>query len=309
MPAHARACTGSGTGAPNHCRTGRLIFNIPGIHSRGQRYMVLLTSQQTADRRGARRADMVVASDKARRLQNGNGKITEIFDDNNNIFSDETLAKRIYGDSANIQNTEDPVPGREQTLQGLRIKLTDTALKGYVLVMYGFELGGNLSVGTEIHTGDVIGRTLNSDICLILIDRDKAVIENIEDYMKVPKKIKNKRTQIDWDFYYWLPYESGPIGEAGTPSDNGAGACATISGPSEIAVGIAQWTVYGSTNNIAPLCKWLAEEDPSLCGSLKAFGSYSSGQFVSDFGSLKSTWESINKKNTEIGRASCRERV
>lgn len=229
----------------------------------------------------------------------GNGKITEIFDDNNNIFSDETLAKRIYGDSANIQNTEDPVPGREQTLQGLRIKLTDTALKGYVLVMYGFELGGNLSVGTEIHTGDVIGRTLNSDICLILIDRDKAVIENIEDYMKVPKKIKNKRTQIDWDFYYWLPYESGPIGEAGTPSDNGAGACATISGPSEIAVGIAQWTVYGSTNNIAPLCKWLAEEDPSLCGSLKAFGSYSSGQFVSDFGSLKSTWESINKKNTD----------
>lgn len=116
---------------------------------------------------------------------------------------------------------------------------------------------------------------------------------------KCLKKIKNKRTQIDWDFYYWLPYESGPIGEAGTPSDNGAGACATISGPSEIAVGIAQWTVYGSTNNIAPLCKWLAEEDPSLCGSLKAFGSYSSGQFVSDFGSLKSTWESINKKNTD----------
>lgn len=229
----------------------------------------------------------------------GNGKITEIFDDSNNIFSDETLAKRIYGSNADVQSTEDSVPGREQTLQGLRIKLTDTALKGYVLVMYGFELSGNLSVGTEIHTGDVIGRTLNSDICLILIDRDKAVIENIEDYMKVPKKIKNKRTQIDWDFYYWLPYESGPIGDAGTPSDNGAGACGTVSGPSEIAVGIAQWTVYGSTNNIAPLCKWLAEEDPSLCGSLKAFGSYSSGQFVSDFGSLKSAWDSINKNNTD----------
>lgn len=229
----------------------------------------------------------------------GNGKITDIFDDSNNVFSDETLAKRIYGDSANVQNEEDPVPGREQTLQGLRIKLTDTALKGYVLVMYGFELGGNLSVGTEIHTGDVIGRTLNSDICLILIDRDKAVIENIEDYMKIPKKTKNKRNQIDWDFYYWLPYESGPLGDAGVPSDNGPGACGTVSGKDEIAVGIAQWTVHGSTNNIAPLCKWLAEEDPSLCGSLKAFANYSSSQFVGDFASLKTAWTSVNKKNTE----------
>ena len=229
----------------------------------------------------------------------GNGKITEIFDDNNNIFSDETLAKRIYGDSANVQNTEDPVPGREQTLQGLRIKLTDTALKGYVLVMYGFELGGNLSVGTQIHTGDVIGKTLNSDICLILIDRDKAVIENIEDYMKIPKKTKIKREQIEWDFYYWLPYESGALGDEGVPADTGPGACDTISGKDEIAVGIAQWTVHGSTNNIAPLCKWLAEEDPSLCGSLKAFASYSSSQFVENFGSLKAAWQSVNRQNTE----------
>lgn len=229
----------------------------------------------------------------------GNGRITEIFDDNNNIFSDEELARRLYGSSSDIQSAEDTVEGREQTLQGIRIKLTDTALKGYVLVMYGFELGGNLSVGTEIHTGDVIGKTLNSDICLILIDRDKAVIEDIENYMKIPKKTKTKRNEIEWDFYYWLPYESGPIGDSGVPSDNGPGACGTVSGPSEIAVGIAQWTVYGSTNNVAPLCKWLAEEDPSLCGSLKAFGNYSSGQFVSDFGSLKAAWDSINKKDTD----------
>ena len=229
----------------------------------------------------------------------GNGRITEIFDDNNNIFSDEELARRLYGSSSDIQSAEDTVEGREQTLQGLRIKLTDTALKGYVLVMYGFELEGNLSIGTEIHTGDVIGKTLNSDICLILIDRDKAVIENIEDYIKVPKKTKNRRMQVDWDFYYWLPYECGPIGDSGVPSDDGQGACATISGPSEIAVGIAQWTVYGSTNNIAPLCKWLADEDPSLCGSLKAFGNYSSAQFVSDFESLKAAWHSVNQQNTD----------
>lgn len=231
----------------------------------------------------------------------GNGRITEIYDDSNNIFADEALAKKLYGESTTIQQSEDEdtVEGREQTLQGLRIKLTDTALKGYVLVMYGFELEGNLSIGTEIHTGDVIGKTLDSDICLILIDRDKAVIENIEDYMKVPKKTKNKRTQVDWDFYYWLPYESGPLGEAGVPSDNGPGACGTVSGSDEIAVGIAQWTVYGSTNNIAPLCKWLAEEDPSLCGSLKAFANYSGSQFINDFGSLKAAWSSVNEKNTD----------
>ena len=71
------------------------------------------------------------------------------------------------------------------------------------------------------------------------------VIEDIENYMKIPKKTKTKRNEIEWDFYYWLPYESGPIGDSGVPSDNGPGACGTVSGPSEIAVGIAQWTVYG----------------------------------------------------------------
>lgn len=123
----------------------------------------------------------------------GNGKVTEIYNEDNNIFSDAALTKKLYG--KNGEKIEDTVEGREQSLEGVRIKLTDKALKGYVLVMYGFKVEG-VSKGDKVTVGNQIGTTLNSDICLILIDKDKAVVEDIEEYIKVPKKTKNSSTGI-----------------------------------------------------------------------------------------------------------------
>ncbi len=121
----------------------------------------------------------------------GNGRVTELLEEGKNLFTEEYLSRTIYGEEATVGSKEDPVEGREQSEEGIRIKLTDNALKGYVLVMYGFDVNNNISVGQEIKVGEVIGKSLNSDIYLILIDRDKAVIEDIENYMKVPKKTKD----------------------------------------------------------------------------------------------------------------------
>lgn len=117
----------------------------------------------------------------------GNGKVIELLDEGNNLFSLNGLSRQIYGQDASTQ--VDEVPGRQQTDEGLKIKLTDTALKGYTLIMYGFDVNG-ISEGQEVQPGDILGQTVNSDICIILLDRDKAVVEDVEEYMKVPKKEK-----------------------------------------------------------------------------------------------------------------------
>lgn len=118
----------------------------------------------------------------------GNGRVIEILNENNNLFTNEGLSQQLYGEGMN--QGEDEVEGRVQSYDGVKIKLTDNALRGYTLVMYGFQLEG-LSEGQDIQVGDVIGKTLNSDICLILIDRDKGIVEDIENYIKVPKKVSD----------------------------------------------------------------------------------------------------------------------
>lgn len=230
----------------------------------------------------------------------GNGRVTEVLTEENNLFTNNYIAEQLYGEEANAATQEDEAPGREQSLEGVRIKLTDNALRGYVLVIYGFELNSGISEGTEVKAGDIIGKSLDSDIAIILIDRDKAVIENVEDYIKIPKKTKESRTEVDWEFYYWLPYESGPLGEEGVPSDTGPGSCERGVGEGEIACGIAQWTSMGSScNNIAEICKWLYEQDPALCAPLRSIGSWSSSQIASDFDTLKDAWTQVNNANTE----------
>lgn len=116
----------------------------------------------------------------------GNGKVIEVID--NRASSLNILSNQIYGEEAG--EIEDPVEGRQQLGSGIKIKLTDEALKGYILTIYGFVPSG-VSVGQDIRTGDIIGKTANSDICIILIDTDKAIVEDVENYIKVPKKEKS----------------------------------------------------------------------------------------------------------------------
>ena len=229
----------------------------------------------------------------------GNGKIVKILEPGNNLYTLTGISRKIDGTDAN--NSVDQVPGRQQTDEGLAIKLTDKALRGYTLVIFGFKPDG-MSVGQTVLTGDVLGKTTNSDIFLVLIDRDKSAVENIEDYIKVPKKTKLTRANLEWDFFYWVPYESGAIGPAGVPSQKGAGACGTVSGPAEVAVGISQWTtttLVGGCNNIKDLCKWLSEEEPSFCAPLKTFSTYSTQQILDSLPSLQAAWKQVNEEDTD----------
>ena len=131
-----------------------------------------------------------------------NGTVTEVYKDGENVFSEGYLSKVIYGED--LTKTDESVfRPSEQTDEGLRMRISDPALRNYQLVMYGFDVDDGIAPGTELKAKDVIGKTKKSDICLILIDRDKSVCENIEEYIKVPekkKKGKHNGMRIEDDF-------------------------------------------------------------------------------------------------------------
>ena len=64
----------------------------------------------------------------------------------------------------------------------------DTILKGYTLLMAGFDV--SVSAGDEFEAKDVIGTTNENNIVIMLIDLEKANVENVEEYVKIPKKSK-----------------------------------------------------------------------------------------------------------------------
>lgn len=182
----------------------------------------------------------------------GNGKVIEIMEQGNNLFSLGGLSQQIYGENK-VAQVEDEVEGRQQTDEGLKIKLTDTALRGYTLIMYGFDV--NASVGQEVKVGDTIGTTLNSDICLILLDRDKSVIEDIEEYMKVPKKEKKSEGSESGKLYPGNNVEEkvwNALIQAGYSPTAAAAAMGNIYGES----GFRTDAVEGGSGEGYGLCQW-----------------------------------------------------
>ncbi len=156
-----------------------------------------------------------------------------------------------------------------------------------------------------IKEGTVIGKTREDAepsedqkgngnyIRLILRDLEDSIMEDVETYIHVDQ---GKHVEVEWEFFYWLPYESGPLDGDG----NGPEACGTVSGPNEVAVGIAQWTsIEGKCNNVAEVCKWFCEQDSSLCSELSVFGSYSASQICANFDDLKTAWAAVCAKDRD----------
>ncbi|MGN1329843.1 MAG: hypothetical protein ACI4VN_00695, partial [Clostridia bacterium] len=164
----------------------------------------------------------------------GNGRVTQLLNESNNLFTEEYLARTIYGDQAGRAPSNDEVPGREQSQEGVRIKLTDNALRGYILIIYGFDVDDSIYEGKEIKVGEVIGKTLNSDINIVLLDRDKGVIDDVENYIKVPKKTKTVSGGIYAAFNEEITEEEMDflatvlVAENGTNADTMAAVCQVI---------------------------------------------------------------------------------
>ena len=118
-----------------------------------------------------------------------NGTITKIYAKGENVFTEGYLSKQIYGEDL-TEEKEDVFKPSEATDEGIRVKITDKNLKDYEVVIYGFDVYDGLGEGQQLEVGETIGKTLKSDIVIILIDKDKSVIEDVENFMKIPEKTK-----------------------------------------------------------------------------------------------------------------------
>ena len=114
------------------------------------------------------------------------GEIIAIYEDGENYFTDGYLSTLVYGEDLTDKEEWIFTPS-EQTDEGVRIKITEGPIKGYELIIYGFDVNDDVTVGMEVEAETVIGKTLKSNLCFILIDLDKAILENVEEYVKPPK--------------------------------------------------------------------------------------------------------------------------
>ena len=129
---------------------------------------------------------------------------------------------------------------------GFKFELTgDTMLKGYHLIIAGCDF--NISVGDELKMKDVIGTTNENSICLVLIDLEKANVENIEEYIRVPRK-STKLAGDTPEEKVWIALKAegysdeavaGVMGNIYGESGFNSGA---VEGGSGIGFGLCQWS-------------------------------------------------------------------
>ena len=130
--------------------------------------------------------------------------------------------------------------------------------------------------------GKKIDRVIGNYIRIIMRSKvEDTVIENVEDYMKLDEETE---PDINWELFYWLPFESG-----GTDNeDEGPECVGAILYNNEYAAGISQWTVLDDMNNITdiliPKC---LEKNPGLCAPLEKYASWSGGDFLADITGAK----------------------
>ena len=134
------------------------------------------------------------------------------------------------------------------------------------------------------------------------VEKD-SIIENVENYFEISKLEETK--EYDWEFFYWVPYESGPVGQKGEVKfyTNGqrraygagsAGFAEWDSSQNEMNCGISQWTSIApgnGTKNIQTVCDWLAKEKQA--SSLETFVNISNSELKSRLNEFRSAWEGI----------------
>ena len=163
-------------------------------------------------------------------------------------------------------------------------------MDGYRMTIQGSK--PTVSVDKELEEGDKIGETTKAKIAVLLKNDIGRVLSNVDDYMSPQRKEVEELA-----YFYFLPYESG--GDPGKVSAISA---------DEMAAGLCMWTtmrINGGLNNIPGLCQYLYTADPSLCGSLQAFTSWTIEDFLSDYwgspdhGQLKKAFEEIAEEDFE----------
>lgn len=148
-----------------------------------------------------------------------------------------------------------------------------------------------------VKMGTGIAYTGTEKIQVILKNNLGGFLSNVEDYM-APNEINYGSIEhSNWQYFYYIPYESGGIANV----NNGPGSAVTYTTKDgqEWAVGICQWTIKGKMDNIKPLLVWLYQQDRTLCAELGGFQSWTTGQITSNYSQIQQAFSSINNRDTD----------
>ena len=116
-----------------------------------------------------------------------------------------------------------PANGKiERTSDGIKITIDDSQeyitkngeniCRGYQLVMSGFNISKSSG---EVKAGEKIGTTTDENIKLILLDEDKAVVEDIQKYILLPGEEKEEKNVT-----YGEGYDLDQYGQQGNGNDS-----------------------------------------------------------------------------------------
>lgn len=178
---------------------------------------------------------------------------------------------------------------RGETSDSITIKfISDNKVKDMTMKIEGIKLKDDIDVTENlIDKGTVIGYTTEEDIKLLMRDGKKAIINNIEDYMKLPKKKAGNLNGSEYDFFYFTYYESGKWCTEG----NGPASVGACQPGIEHGVGICQWTTMtNGLSNIQKVCGKLAELDSNLCGNLAKYADMDCATLINKYG-MQPTFE------------------
>ena len=127
------------------------------------------------------------------------GEVVDVYADGENYFTESYLSTQVYGKDMTEPEEEWEFAASEQTDEGVRIKISEGPLKGYHLIIYGFDVDDSVTVGMQVEAEDVIGKTIKSNMCFVLIDREKGVVENVEEYVMKPEDEERLKVKDDFD--------------------------------------------------------------------------------------------------------------
>ena len=123
---------------------------------------------------------------------------------------------------------------------GVKLQITSNKeqINGCTLIIFGIDVASNIKEGTELEADDVIGTTTDGDICLILLDKNRAVISDIEKYIKVPEVIIPESTGT----------VSGPLSITGSDAEEKVWNALKSAGYSDVAIAAAMGNIYGESS-------------------------------------------------------------
>lgn len=181
--------------------------------------------------------------------------------------------------------------------------IADNKVKNMTMKIEGFKVGVKNSEGEiiDVSEGDilekeqVIGETTEEDIKLLMRDEKKAIINNIEDYMKLPEK--KKTAMGSFAMFLYIVYEGGAVDNEGS----GPETVGNQWDDGEYGVGISQWTVTPSGDYLTAKLEKLYNKDQSFCSELKGFIGLSLSEIISPrvHDELKEVFARMGKKDKD----------